>query len=64
MKRYEARFHYINEMGAGAHLAKAVLVKLAKEGHFVSCVRFAMNCAARLLGNRMGRWAEERAQKA
>lgn len=63
MKRYEARFHYISEMGAGANLARSVLMELARNGRFVECVCFAMNCAARLLGNRMGRWAEGKSQK-
>ena len=63
MKRYEARFHYISEMGAGANLAKSVLVELARKGRFVECVCFAMNCAARLLGNRVGRWVEGKTRK-
>lgn len=64
MKRYEARFHYINEMGAGAKLVKEVMIALARKGQFVQCMRFAMNCAARLMGNRIGRWMEEKRGRA
>jgi len=63
MKRYEARFHYISEMGAGTKLAKNVLMELMRNGQIVECVCFAMNCAARLLGNRLGRRAEEKSHK-
>lgn len=58
MKRYEARFHYISEMGAGTKLVKAVMIDLLRDRQIVSCFAFALNCAARLIGNRMGRWKE------
>lgn len=63
MKRYEARFHYVNEMGTGMTLVKAVFSELLREGHFGECFFFALNCAARLLGNRMGRWKEKRSKQ-
>ena len=58
MKRYEARFEHVGEMGTGIKLAKDVLRDLMCEGHFVESFCFAANCAARLLGNRMGRAKE------
>ena len=63
MKRYETRFHYVNEMGTGIKLVRDVMHDLMKEKRFVQCVVFAMNCAARLLGNRVGRYQEEKAQR-
>lgn len=60
MKRYEDRFEHMNEMGTGVNMAKAVLMELVRNGHFVECFSFAVNCAARLLGNRMGRFDEEK----
>lgn len=61
MKRYEARFHYVSEMGTGVRLVRDVMADLAKERRFAECIFFAMNCAARLLGNRAGRYAEGKA---
>ena len=63
MKRYEERFCHVQEMGEGTKLAKAVLMQLAKEKRFVSAIAFCFDCAARLLGNRAGRWTEGRAQR-
>jgi len=40
-----------------------VLMELMRNGQIVECVCFAMNCAARLLGNRLGRRAEEKSHK-
>ena len=60
MKRYEARFCYVSEMGEGTKLAKAVLMQLLKEKRLGSCMAFGMDCAVRLLGNRAGRWMEGR----
>jgi len=64
MKRYEARFEHVGEMGTGAKLAADVLLDLVRGRHFIECFCFAANCAARLMGNRMGRFAETRAIKA
>ena len=58
MKRYEARFCHVQEMGEGTKLAKAVLIKLVRQGHLLEAVCFCFDCAARLLGNRMGRRKE------
>ena len=60
MKRYEARFAYVSEMKKGTELAKNVLLELLKHGQVGECFCFAANCAARLLGNRMGRRAESK----
>lgn len=60
MKRYEVRFEHVQEMGTGMKLAWDVLTDLIKGGHFVECICFTANCAARLLGNRMGRTMETR----
>jgi len=58
MKRYEERFSHVSEMGEGTKLAKAVLIALLKEGRLIEALCFCMDCAARLLGNRLGRLAE------
>ena len=63
MKRYEDRFEHVSETGTGASLAKAVLKRLLKEKEYAECFFFAMSCAARLAGNRMGRRIEGRNQK-
>ena len=63
MKRYEARFSHVSEMGEGTKLAKAVLIALIKEGRPLEALRFSMDCAARLLGNRLGRMQESRVAK-
>ena len=63
MKRYEERFCHVQEMGEGTKLAKAVLFALLREGRLVSGAAFCLDCAARLLGNRLGRWAQAREEK-
>lgn len=60
MKRYERRFHCGSEMGEGVTLVKSVLAQLIKDGQLAECAAFCVNCSARLLGNRLGRWAESR----
>lgn len=60
MKRYEARFCHVQEMGAGMTLAKDVLCRLIRRGQLVEACRFALDCAARLAGNRLGRHDEAR----
>lgn len=63
MKRYEARFEHVQEMGTGMALARAVLAGLLREGHVWECVCFCADCAARLLGNRVGRRLEAREER-
>ena len=60
MKRYEARFCHVQEIGAGMTLAKDVLCRLIRRGRLVEACRFALDCAARLAGNRLGRHDEAR----
>ena len=64
LKRYEVRFEHVRETGDGVALAKSVLLSLARRGHFIKCFCFALNCSARLLGNRIGKRDEARAQQA
>lgn len=59
MVRYEERFQNAQELGEGFSLAKNVLLQLLKSGEIFGFFRFGFDCAARLLGNRMGR-ADER----
>lgn len=61
MKRYEARFCHVQEMSTGVTLAKDVLRRLLRRGQLLEALRFALDCAARLAGNRMGRRDEARA---
>lgn len=58
MKRYERRFGCGSEMGEGITLVKSVLAQLARDGQIAECAGFCLNCSARLLGNRLGRLAE------
>lgn len=60
MKRYEARFEHVGEVETGVKLVKVVLRDLLRSGHIFECFCFCMNCAARLLGNRAGRYMEGR----
>lgn len=63
MKRYEDRFEHVSETGTGMKLVQNVMAELVKEGHIGECFSFTANCAARFLGNRMGRRAEERKRR-
>ena len=63
MKRYEARFEHVQEMGTGMALAKNVLFTLFRERHVWECSCFCANCTARMLGNRVGRILEMRQRK-
>lgn len=60
MARYARRFGNAREMGEGMALARFVALGLLRRGQLGACVAFAWDCTARLLGNRMGRRAEER----
>ena len=64
MVRYADRFQNAQEMGRGMALAKSVELQLLRRGRLGACAAFAWDCTARLLGNRMGRRAEEREMKA
>ena len=61
MKRYEARFAHVSEMGEGTKLAKSVLIELLRGMRLIEAFCFCMDCAARLLGNRLGRLHESHA---
>ena len=63
MQHYSARFDHAKEIGAGTALVKSVMLKLLQEKQFTEIFCFALNCAARLLGNRAGRLAETLEEK-
>ena len=63
LQRFKVRFRDVQEYREGKELAVSVLKGLIKEGCLMDCLRFAADCSARLLGNRMGRIAEERKGK-
>lgn len=65
MKRYEERFEHVDETGEGIALVEKTMRELLRNGHVLECFFFAANCAARLLGNRMGKRREtkERSMK-
>lgn len=46
-----------SEIGEGGRLVKAVSSQLIREGNLVEFIAFAVDCCARLLGNRAGRRA-------
>ncbi len=50
----------VSETGEGASLAKAVLSQLLAERRPGEALAFCVDCAARLLGNRAGRWEASR----
>lgn len=61
MERYSGRFG-CGEVGEGMTLVRRVTAQLLREGHGIECAAFALNCSARLLGNRAGRREERRAR--
>jgi len=63
MQRYQARLHHARETGTGMRLVKYVLGRLIRQRKFGECIAFCFNCAARLAGNRMGRWTEKKKEK-
>lgn len=62
MERYSDRLS-CSEMGTGIALARNVLCALLREGRPIECAAFALDCSARLLGNRMGRREARREKK-
>ena len=54
LEQYGPRFHG-GALGEGLHMVKSVLRALLRERAFGEIIPFALNCAARLLGNRAGR---------
>lgn len=48
---------HASEIGEGGRLVKAVSSQLLREGNLVEFIAFAVDCCARLLGNRAGRMA-------
>ena len=60
LQRYRARFQGVQKYGEGKKLAISVFKTLLRERRILDCIRFAADCSARLLGNRMGRNAEKR----
>ena len=63
MERYRDRFP-CSELGAGMTLARNVLCALLREGRPLECAAFAIDCSARLLGNRAGRRDARQERKA
>jgi len=55
MKAYEERFEHVKETSEGVALFKRVMLSLIREGELAECACFTLNCAARLIGNRVGR---------
>lgn len=62
MERYSDRLS-CSEMGTGMALARNVLCALLREGRPLECAAFALDCSARLLGNRAGRREVRREKK-
>lgn len=52
-----------NEIGEGTRLVKAVMSQLAAEREFRKCGAFCLDCAARVVGNRLGRARARRQMK-
>lgn len=62
LRRYRHRFANAQEFSTGRQLAQCVLTTLLRERRFMACARFSADCLARLLGNRLGRRDEARAE--
>lgn len=60
MQRYHKELHDAKETSQGIKLVKYVLNRLWKERQLGECISFCFHCAARLLGNRMGRMKERK----
>lgn len=59
LEQYRAEIS-VSETGEGMAMVKTVLTHLLREGRPLGCAAFAMDCAARLLGNRAGRYIERK----
>ena len=55
MEQHKDLLGEVKKEKEGLRLAVYVSRKLLEEGHIIDMARFAMDCAARLLGNRMGK---------
>ena len=51
---------HASEIGEGGRLVKSVSSQLLREGNLVEFMAFGVDCCARLLGNRVGRWASRK----
>lgn len=60
LQRYSDRLLGVSETGEGLRLVKYVLEQLVRKGQLLECVRFCLNCAARLAGNKSGRRKERK----
>lgn len=63
MQRYSHKLHNAKETGRGLKLVQYVLGQLWREKEWLEIPAFCFNCAARLLGNRMGRSFERRTRR-
>lgn len=55
LEEHAGEFMGVSELGEGGRLVKAVSVRLLREGRVGELLAFGADCAARLLGNRVGR---------
>ncbi|MDO5145347.1 MAG: glycosyltransferase family 2 protein [bacterium] len=60
LQEYGERLGNQAETGEGLRMARQVLTQLVRSGHSPECVFFAIDCAARALGSRVGRRAGQR----
>ena len=58
LQEYGERLGNPRETGAGLRMVRQVFSQLLRSGQPLECLAFAADCAARLLGSRMGRRAE------
>ena len=63
LQEYGERLGHPRETGEGMRMVRQVLSQLLRSGHPLECLAFAADCAARLLGSRMGRRAETGSQR-
>ena len=63
LREYGERLGNPRETGEGLRMVRQVLLQLLRSGHPLECLAFAADCAARLLGSRMGRRAGTASQR-
>lgn len=60
LAKYNAELNVPDEIGEGSRLVKDVFTSLLREGDYSEVFAFIFDCAARLIGNRVGRLSSHR----
>ena len=60
LQQHKDELGLTRELGEGMRMMRGIVVQLMQEGHPLEATAFLADCAARFLGNRAGRRAQER----